>query len=152
MQRNWNCHILLVGMLNSTVTLENSLAIPQNVKHRVDFPGNPVVKTLCSHAGGTSLIPGHGTKIPRFTWNGQKNKNKHTVAISSVQFSRSVMSNSLQPHEMQHASPPCPSPTPGVYSNSCPLTQWCHPTLSSSVIPFSSCVQSFPASRSFQLS
>ena len=59
------------------------------------------------------------------------------------------MSNSLQPHELQHSRPPCPSPTPGVYANSCPLSWWCHPTISSSVIPFSSCPQSFPASGSF---
>ena len=58
----------------------------------------------------------------------------------------------LQPHELQHARPPCPSPTPGIYSNSCPLSWWCHPTISSSVVPFSSCLQSFPASRSFQMS
>ena len=68
------------------------------------------------------------------------------------QFSRSVMSDSLQPHESQHTRPPCPSPTPGVHSNSRPLSQWCHPTISSSVIPFSSCPQSFPASGSFQMS
>ena len=72
--------------------------------------------------------------------------------ISSVQFSLSVVSNSLQPHEPQHARPPCPSPTPGVYPNSCPLSWWCHPNISSSVIPFSSCLQSFPASGSFQMS
>ena len=69
-----------------------------------------------------------------------------------VQFSRSVMSNSLWPHGLHHARPPCPSPTPGVYSNSCPLSQWCHPTISSSVIPVSSCLQSFPASGSFSMS
>ena len=62
------------------------------------------------------------------------------------------MSNSLQPHEPQHTRPPCPSPTPGGYPNSCPLSRWCHPTISSSVVPFSSCPQSFPASRSFQMS
>ena len=62
------------------------------------------------------------------------------------------MSNSLQPHGLQHARPPCPSPTPGVYSNSSPLSRWCHPTISSSVVPFSSCLQSFPASGSFQMS
>ena len=62
------------------------------------------------------------------------------------------MSDSLQPHESQHARPPCPSPTSGVYSNSCPFSWWCHPTISSSVIPFSSCLQSFPASGSFQMS
>ena len=69
-----------------------------------------------------------------------------------VQFSRSVMSDSLWPHGLQHTRPPCPSPTPGVYSNSCPLSQWCHPTISSSVVPFSSCLQFFPASGSFQIS
>ena len=71
---------------------------------------------------------------------------------TSVQISCSVVSNSLQPHEPQHARPPCPSPTPRVYPNSCPLSQWCHPTISSSVIPFSSHLQSFPASGSFQMS
>ena len=70
----------------------------------------------------------------------------------SVQFSCSVVSDSLQPHGLQHTRPPCPSPTPGVYPNSCPLSLWCHPTISSSVIPFSSCPQSFPASGSFQMS
>ena len=70
----------------------------------------------------------------------------------SVQFSCSVVSNSLRPHESQHARPPCPSPTPRVYSNSCPLSWWCHPTISSSVVPFSSCPRSFPASESFQMS
>ena len=68
--------------------------------------------------------------------------------ISSVQFSRSVMSNYLRPHEPQHTRPPCPSPTPGVHPNPCPVCWWCHPTISSSVIPFSSCPQSFPASES----
>ena len=69
----------------------------------------------------------------------------------SVQFSSSVVSNSLQPHEPKHTRPPCPSPTPRVHPNSCPLSQWCHPTTSSSVIPFS-CPQCFPASGSFQMS
>ena len=73
--------------------------------------------------------------------------------FSSVsQFSCSVLFNSLQPHGLQHARPPCPSPTPRVYSNSCPLSQWCHPTVSSSIVPFSSCLQSFPASGSFPMS
>ena len=67
----------------------------------------------------------------------------------SVQFSHSVMSDSLQPHEPQHTRPPCPSPTPRVHPNPCPSHQWCHPTISSSVVPFS---QSFPASGSFQMS
>ena len=67
----------------------------------------------------------------------------------SVQFSHSVVSNSLGPDEPQHARPPCPSPTPGVHSNSCPLNRWCRPAISSSVIPFSSCPQSLPTSESF---
>ena len=71
---------------------------------------------------------------------------------TSVQFNRSVASDSLWPHRPQHTRPPCSSPTPGTYSNSCPLSQWCHPTVSSSVIPFSSCPQSFLASRSFPMS
>ena len=77
---------------------------------------------------------------------------KVVVHIYSVQFSCSVMSNSLQPHGLQHARPPCPSPTPRVYPNSSPLSRWCHPTISSSVVPFSSCLQSFPASWSFPMS
>ena len=70
----------------------------------------------------------------------------------SVQFSHSVVSNSLWPHGLQHSRPPCPSPTPRVNSNSCPLSQWCHPTISSSVVPFSSWPQSLPASGSFPMS
>ena len=72
--------------------------------------------------------------------------------LSSVQFSRSVMSESLQPHGPQHTSPPCPPSTPGVYSNSCPLSWWYHPTISSSGVPFSSRLPSFPTSGSFQMS
>ena len=69
--------------------------------------------------------------------------------LSLVQFSHSVVSDSLRPHRLQHARPPCPSPTPRVYANSSPLSQRCHPTISSSAIPFSSCIQSFPASGPF---
>ena len=70
----------------------------------------------------------------------------------SAQFSRSVMSDSLQPHGLQHARPPCPSSTPRVYPDSCPLSRWCHPIISSSVVSFSSCLQSFPALGSFPMS
>ena len=72
--------------------------------------------------------------------------------LSLVQFSFSVVSNSLQPHESQHARPPCPSPTPGVYSNSCPSSWWCHPAISSSVVPFSSCPQLLPVPGPFPMS
>ena len=82
----------------------------------------------------------------------EKPREQEEWDIQSVsQFSHSVVSSSLQPHGLQHARPPCPSPTPGVYSNSCPLSRWCHPTISSSVSPFSH-LQSFPASGSFQMS
>ena len=74
------------------------------------------------------------------------------MMIRSDQISHSVMSDSLWPHESQHARPPCPSPTPGVHSDSRPLSQWCHPAISSSVVPFSSCPQSLPASESFPMS
>ena len=72
--------------------------------------------------------------------------------LNTVQFSHSVMSNSLRQHGLQHARIPCPSPTPRACPNSCPLSWWCHATISSSVVPFSSCLQSFPASRSFPVS
>ena len=81
------------------------------------------------------------TILSKFPW--------HPLNISSVQFSHSVVSDSLRPHGMQHARPPCPPPTPRVYSNSCPLSQWCHTTISSSAIAFSSHLQSFPASGFF---
>ena len=79
--------------------------------------------------------------------------NKKVSKKNSVQFSSVSQSClTLRPHEPQHARPPCPSPTPGVYPNSCPLSRWCHPTISSSLVPFSSCRQSFPASGSFPVS
>ena len=87
--------------------------------------------------------------------NSKHNMSKNELNFSfhhSVQFSHSIMSNSLWPNEPQHAQPPCPSPTPGVYPNSCPSSRWCHPAISSSVIPFSSCPQSLSASGSFRIS
>ena len=85
--------------------------------------------------------------------NSYKNITRIFHGISySVKFSHSVVSDSLQPHGLQHARPPCPSPTPGACSNSYPLSQWCNPAISSSVIPFFSCLQSFPASGSFPIS
>ena len=84
--------------------------------------------------------------VPAFS---QSSKWSISHQFSSVQFIPSVVSKSLQPHGLQHARPPCPSPTPGVYPNSCPLSRWGHPTISSSVISFFSCLKSFPASASF---
>ena len=80
------------------------------------------------------------------SWKDMDETNEH-----SVHFSRSVVSGSLQPHKPQHARPPCPLPTPRAYPNSCPLSRWCHPAISSSIIPFSSRLQSFPASESFPM-
>ena len=85
------------------------------------------------------------------TWN-HVNKLFKNLKTHSDQFSRSVLSDSLWPHGLQHSRSPCPSPTPGVQSDSCPSSQWCHPAISSSVIPFSSCPQSPPASESFPMS
>ena len=88
------------------------------------------------------LLSFHYITLQRVSW----------LQFSSVQFSRSVVFNSLRPRESQHARPPCPSPTPGVHSNSSPSSQWCHPDISSSIVPFSSCPQSLPASESFPMS
>ena len=85
-------------------------------------------------------------------FSGIRNKVGNRYQIRSGQISCSVVSNSLRPHESQHTRPPCPSPTPGVHLDSCPLSQWCHPAISSCVVPFSSCPQSFPASESFPMS
>ena len=74
------------------------------------------------------------------------------MTTQSAQLSRSVVSDSLRPHDLQHTRPPCPSPTPGFHPNSCPSSRWCHPAISSSVVPFSSCPQSLPASESFPMS
>ena len=89
-----------------------------------------------------------------FQFNKKRSKKfiRSVFVALSVQFSHSVMSDSLQPHESHHARPPCPSPTPGVHSDSCPSSRWCHPAISSSVVPFSSCLQSFQASGSFPVS
>ena len=86
-------------------------------------------------------------------WEGREDVwTRKSLSKGSVQLSSSVVSDSLRPHEPQHSRPPCPSPTPRVYPNLCLLSRWCHPTISSSVVPFSSCPQSFPASGSFQMS
>ena len=97
--------------------------------------------------GGNGYLSMYGWIPSLSTWNYH-----NIVNQQSVQFSRSVVSDSLRPHESQHARPPCPSPTPGVYSNLCPSSQWCHPAISSSFVPFSSCPQTLPASGSFPMS
>ena len=112
-----------------------------------------VFTVLCSELDGKE-IPKKERYMCTYDWfillyNVETN---NIIKQLSVQFSCSVMSDSLRPHELQHARPPCPSPTARVYSNSCPSSQWCHPAISSSVVPFSSCPQSLPASGSFPIS
>ena len=104
---------------------------------------------IAARQASLSITTSQGKAPFQSTW--KSGKYQKWVQFSSVQFSRSVVSDSLQSHELQHARLPCPSPTPGVHSNSCPLSWWCHPTISSSVLTFSSCLQSFPASGSFRM-
>ena len=91
-------------------------------------------------------------QVPSGRYPARPQKSAFENISKSVQFNCSVVSDSLQPHEPQHASPPCPLPTSRLHPSSCPLSQWCHPIISSFVVPFSSCPQSFPASGSFQMS
>ena len=109
----------------------------------------PPTSKLFYFSGFNFLIYKYQLSLALNVNSGSKYYNFIASALS-VQFNCSVVSNSLRPHGLQHARPPCPSPTPGVYSNSCPLSRWCHPTISSSVVPFSSCLQSSPASKSLQ--
>ena len=112
-------------------------------------PGGDQVKLWSRVLAPEPLLP--STMLP-LKYNPMWQPHTTLISLNSVQFSHSVVSDSLRPHELQHARPPWPAPTPRVYSNSCPLSQWCHPTISSSVVPFSSHPQSFPASGSFQMS
>ena len=109
--------------------------------------------------GGLACCDSWGCKesdmTERLNWTEELVLNEYEskmINVDNYQFSCSVVSESLPPHGLQHARLPCPSPTPAVYSNSCPLSRWCHPTISSSAVPFSSCLQSFPASGSFPMS
>ena len=124
-----------------TVLAHESIQMPmREVNLRVTtWLSNPTPREILKRCNST----------PRYMF--QKNW-KQIFKNSSVQFSCSVVSDSLRPHESQHARPPCPSPTPGAYPDSCPSSPWCHPAVSSSVVPFSSCPQSLPASGSFQMS
>ena len=109
---------------------------------------------LCDIQPGDYHLASHLTREVR--WPGVywalRNESSWLFSLTSDQISLSVVSDSLRPHELQHARPPCPSPTPGVHSDSRPSSQWCHPAISSSVIPFSFCPQSLPASESFPMS
>ena len=104
---------------------------PQLFMHVDANPLFPLTQAILSDSFMSELLTGHSQKVPL------------SFLFSSVQFSHSVVSDSPWPHELQHARPPCPSPTPGVHPNPCPSSRWCHPTISSSVVPFCSCPLSF---------
>ena len=112
------------------------------------LPHSSLTESSCTHIKSQSLITSKCPSGPPTT----VYPLCHYLNFLSVQLSCSVVSDSLQPHGLLHTRPPYPSPTPRIYSNSCPLSRWCHPTISSSVVPFSSLLQPFPASRSFQMS
>ena len=137
-------HSLLQGIFPNQ-GLNPGLLPCKQILYHLSHQGSPVVKVHeinvlgRVHHWAEHLVSAHHCY---FVW----------IMMEEVQFSHSVVSNSLQPHGLQHTRLlPCPSPTPGAYSNSCPLSQWCHPTISSSVVPFSSHLQSFLASGSFQM-
>ena len=116
-----------------------------------------LVQILLSPEYDTWISPGDGTnrEVNWVVHNNTCTYSSHArgyLCINLAQFSLSVMSNSLQPHGLQHARSPCPSLTPRIYPNSCPSSWWCHPTISSSIVPFFSCLQSFPASGPFPMS
>ena len=121
--------------------------VPLNLKWNTIVSGTPLYKLIITSVlivlVWLAFLKAVATKHPEWA---------SIAAASAVQASRSATSSSLWPHGPQHTRPPCPSPAPGVYSNSCPLSWWCHPTILSSVVLFSSCLQSFPASGSFQMS
>ena len=127
------CHLLL-----QCIKVKSESEVAQATSSSWHFQGllqaHPPFLTLFSPSGDSTFLQ---------LW---------AFQFSSVQFSRSVMSDSLQPHESQHARPPCPSPSPGVHSDSHPSSRWCHPAISSSVVPFSSSSQSLPASKTFPMS
>ena len=113
----------------------------------------PVFTQTQVHWVGDAIQPSHPLSSPSHpAFSLSQHQGLFKWVSSSDQISRSVVSNSLQPHESQNARPPCPSPTPGVHSDSRLSSQWCHPAISSSVVPFSSCPQSLPASESFPMS
>ena len=153
----WSMHTVSLDWISQSRQVHTLHLVPQNIPY--EWPklgGNwikgelgtnqPIYKTETDSYDREQTCAGHGGQGgSRMDW-------ELGVGQSVSQFSRSVVSDSLQPHEPPHARPPCLSPTPGVYINPCPLCQWYHPTISYSVVPFSSHPQSFPASGSFQMS
>ena len=140
--------LICVWLFSTSWTVASQAPLPMG------FPGQEYLGGLSFPTPGVLLT--QGSNLCLLQWQVDSSSLNHQgspeTQISSVQFNHSVGSNSLQSHGVQHTRPPCPFPTPGVYSDSCPLSLWCHPTISSSAIPFSSHFQSFPTSGSFQMS
>ena len=148
----WIAHSYYWQSYGMSLGRKLSLKLNVTAHHSVSWSCFSGFKSLIESIRGSQLGScAHSITVPQ-TFIKWENDYSSKEEISSVQFSRSVMSDSSWPHELQHARPPCPSPTPRVHPNPWPLSQWCHPTTSSSVIPFSSCPQSFPESGSFQMS
>ena len=137
--------VLSLTLLDLTKKLDSQMC-SQN-----SFVYKELTVLLLGWDSGHSVLSVNIINLKRLYQSGPLVSYNRKPEFSSVQFSRSVVSNSLRPHESQHARPPCPSPTPGAHSDSRPSSQWCHSAISSSVVPFSSCPQSLPASGSFHI-
>ena len=145
------CHFLLQRMKVKLLCRVRLLATPWTAAHQAPLSMGFSRQEYWSGVPLPSLIQCHYLII-KWSIHQDNATMLNTVQVSSFEFSRSVMSDSLWPHESQHTRPPCPSPTPGVHSDSRPSSQWCYPAISSSVVPFSSYPQSLPASESFPMS
>ena len=160
--RKWNPLTLLVGMQTDTTTMENSVEISLKTRdNTTTWLRDPTPRKIpwrnqnwkytCTTMFTETLFTIIRTwKQPRCPLTDEWMRKFLYIYTMECSVQSLGVSDSLRPHELQHARPPCPSATPGVHPNPCPLSQWCHPIISSSVIPFSSCPQSFPASGLFQ--
>ena len=151
---NWWCHPTILSSVTSSPSAFSLSNLPMNIQGWFSLGLTDLISLLSkglSRAFSNTTVKSISSLVLTFLY-GPTLTSVFDISISSVQFSRSVMSDSLWPHELQHARPPCPSPAPRVYPNPCPSSWWCYPAISSSVIPFSSCPQSFPTSGSFPMS
>ena len=148
----WNAFLFIAEQYSIVYMCHNFLTHSSADGHLSCFHVLAIVKSAAMNIGVHMFFLSSG--FLEYRVGGMKEERGHMYQFSSVQFS-SVQSlscaNSLRPHELQHARPPCPSRSPRVHSNSCPSSRWCHPAISSSVVPFSSCPQSLPASESFPM-
>ena len=152
-QEDWPCTLLWIDLVNQW--RKWTLLINMIQRKTIRKGEEPLMAwelSLKALSFWSQVISIYTNEFKRSIFCGYENSTLRRFSVSSVQFSCSVVSDSLRPHESQHARLPCPSPTPGVHSDSRPSSWWCHPAISSSVVPFSSCLQSLPASESFPMS